>query len=76
MMYVVTAHNRVRKVLDPDASESVARYLVVLVRALSVVRDVETDVLAVTNVAVFDDWVGASATYADCSAHCGIFWRL
>lgn len=70
MVYMVATHYRVGKVLDPYAGECVARYLVVLVGALRVVRHVEADVLAVADVAVLDHGVGARAAYAHRCAHC------
>lgn len=64
MVDVVTPHYGVGEVLHPDAGESVARYLIVLVGPLRVVRHVQAHILAVADVAVLDDGVGARAAYA------------
>lgn len=72
MVYMIATHDRVSEVLHPYPGESVAGNLIVLVGSLCVVRDVETDILAVAYVAVFDHWVGAGAAYANCCSDCGV----
>lgn len=70
VVYVVATHDRIGVVLDPYASERIAGDLIVLVGALCVVRYVQTDVLTVADVTVFDHWVSAGAAHANCGAHC------
>lgn len=54
MMDVIFAHYRTGEVLHPNARQRIATDLVVLVRALRIVRHVQTDILAVADVAVPD----------------------
>lgn len=69
-MDVILAHDRTGEVLHPDAGQRVATDLVVLVRALRIVGDVQADVLAVADVAVPDQRIGVDAADADRRADC------
>lgn len=62
-MNVVTPHDWIGIVLDPNPRQSVSADLVVLVRALGIVGNVQANVLAVAYVAMADYRIGTNTVY-------------
>lgn len=65
VMDMISAHNGIGMILDPDASQSVSTYLVVFIDTLRVVSNVKTNVLAVGYVAATDDGFRTGSTHAN-----------
>lgn len=70
MVYVVLAHDWTSIVLHPDAGQRISTDLVVLVRTLCVIRYVQTNVLAITDVAVLDQWICTATTHTNGGTNC------
>lgn len=62
-MNVVTPHDWIGIVLDPNPRQSISADLVVLVRALGIVGNVQANVLAVAYVAMADYRIGTNTVY-------------
>lgn len=63
--FVCCAHST-----HPYPGESIATYLIVLVCALSIVGDVQANILAVADVAEFDVGIRVDSIHANSSANC------
>lgn len=69
VMYVIATHNRIGVVLYPNAGQCISAYLVVLVRPLSIIRYIQTHILAVAYIAMANDGVCTDSAYTNCSAN-------
>lgn len=69
VMNVIPPHDRVRIVLHPYARQGVPRDLIVLVRALRVIGNVQTNVFTIRYVTVLHQWIGTDARNAHRCAH-------
>lgn len=54
----------------PYTSQSIAAYLIVLISALSIVGDVQANILTVADVAEFDVGIRVDSIHANSSANC------
>lgn len=68
-MNVILAHYRRRKVLHPNAGQSVPANLIVLVGALGVIGDVKSNVLTIADITEFNIWIGTDAVHANSSSN-------
>lgn len=70
VMDVIPAHDRIGVVLHPDTSERVPADLVILVRSLSVIRHVQSDILTIRYITMSDHRIRADATNTDSGTDC------
>lgn len=64
-MNVILPHDWRGKVFHPDASQSIPANLIVLVRALRVVRYVESDIFAIADITEFYVRIGTGTVDTD-----------
>lgn len=69
MVDMVSAHDWVGVVFDPNARQCVPTDLVVFVCPLRVIRHIQTYVLAVAYITMSDHGIRTHTTYANRSAH-------
>lgn len=67
VMNMISSHDRIGKVFNPDSSECVSRYFIILISSLGIVGDIKTDIFTIAYITVFDDRICTSSTNANSS---------
>lgn len=65
MVYMILTHYRTGKVFYPYSSQRISADFIVLVRSLSIISNIQTNIFTITNIAVTYNWIGSHSTHTN-----------